>query len=111
LLQELGFGQSQFLEFGDLGSFKEGLRSISVKEIGQAGERLPRVSGGFEPWSFGAASGGMHTNHYDPGQILVGFMLSVIAGAQRFAHTNQLRSDRALHALLGMKRSRVTTRF
>jgi hypothetical protein len=26
-------------------------------------------------------------NHYDPGQILVGFMLSVIAGAQRFAHT------------------------
>lgn len=43
-------------------------------------------------------------NHYDPGQILVGFVLSVIAGAQRFAHTNQLRADRALHALLGMKR-------
>jgi hypothetical protein len=43
-------------------------------------------------------------NHYDPGQILVGFMLSVIAGAQRFAHVNQLRADRALHALLGMKR-------
>lgn len=31
-------------------------------------------------------------------------MLSVIAGAQRFAHANQLRADRALHALLGMKR-------
>jgi hypothetical protein len=43
-------------------------------------------------------------NHYDPGQIQVGFMLSVIAGAQRFAHTNQLRADRALHAQLGMKR-------
>jgi hypothetical protein len=43
-------------------------------------------------------------NHYDPGQILVGFILSVIAGAQRFAHANQLRADRALHALLGMKR-------
>jgi hypothetical protein len=43
-------------------------------------------------------------NHYDPGQVLVGFILSVIAGAQRFAHTNQLRADRALHALLGMKR-------
>jgi len=43
-------------------------------------------------------------NHYHPGQILVGFMLSVIAGAQRFAHANQLRADRALHALLGMKR-------
>src|SRR5271169_3418468 len=43
-------------------------------------------------------------NHYDPGQILVGFMLSVIAGAQRFAHTNQLRADRALQGLLGLKR-------
>jgi hypothetical protein len=43
-------------------------------------------------------------NHYDPGQILVGFLFSVIAGAQRFAHANQLRADRALHALLGMKR-------
>lgn len=43
-------------------------------------------------------------NHYDPGQILLGFMLSVIAGARRFAHANQLRADRALHALLGMKR-------
>jgi hypothetical protein len=31
-------------------------------------------------------------NHYDPGQILIGFMLSVIAGAQRFAHANQLRA-------------------
>jgi len=43
-------------------------------------------------------------NHYDPGQILIGFVLSVIAGAQRFAHTNQLRADRALQALLGMER-------
>jgi hypothetical protein len=43
-------------------------------------------------------------NHYEPGQILVAFMLSVIAGARRFAHANQLRADRALHALLGMKR-------
>jgi hypothetical protein len=41
-------------------------------------------------------------NHYDPSQILVGFMLSVIVGAQRFAHANQLRADRALQALLGM---------
>ena len=43
-------------------------------------------------------------NHYKPGQILVGFMLSVISGAQRFAHVNQLRGDRALHALHGLKR-------
>jgi hypothetical protein len=39
-----------------------------------------------------------------PGQILVGFILSVIARAQCFAHTNELRADRALHALLGIKR-------
>ena len=43
-------------------------------------------------------------NHYEPGQILVGFVFSVIAGARRFAHANQLRADRALHALLGLKR-------
>src|SRR5246127_948560 len=43
-------------------------------------------------------------NHYEPGQILVAFILSVIAGARRFAHANQLRADLALHALLGMKR-------
>jgi hypothetical protein len=39
-----------------------------------------------------------------PGQILVEFMLSVFAGARRFAHANQLCADRALQALLGMKR-------
>jgi hypothetical protein len=43
-------------------------------------------------------------NHYKPGQILVGFMLGVIAGARRFAHLNQLRADRALQALLGLQR-------
>src|SRR6202008_2113280 len=43
-------------------------------------------------------------NHYEPGQILVAFILSAIAGARRFAHANQLRADRALHALLGMNR-------
>ena len=43
-------------------------------------------------------------NHYPPGQILIGFMISVIAGARRFSHTGPLRADRALHALLGMRR-------
>ena len=43
-------------------------------------------------------------NHYEPGQILVSFMLGVIAGARRFAHLNQLRADRALQAVLGLKR-------
>jgi hypothetical protein len=42
-------------------------------------------------------------NHYQPGQILVGFLLGVIAGARRFAHLNQLRADRALQAMLGLQ--------
>src|SRR5258705_9458889 len=74
--------------FGGLSVFIEFLGRIGLVE--QLASRTP-----YQPKS---------GNHYDPGQILVGFILSVIAGAQRFAHTNQLRADRALHALLGMKR-------
>jgi len=40
----------------------------------------------------------------DPAQTLTAFLMSVVAGARRFAHTTLLRADRALHALLGMKR-------
>ena len=32
------------------------------------------------------------------------FVVGVVTGARRFAHTEQARSDRALHALLGLKR-------
>jgi hypothetical protein len=74
--------------FGGLSVFIEFLGRIGLVE--QLASRAP-----YRPRS---------ANHYDPGQILVGFILSVIAGAQRFAHTNQLRADRALHALLGMER-------
>jgi hypothetical protein len=74
--------------FGGLSVLIEFLGRIGLVE--QLQERRP-----YQPRS---------PNHYDPGQILVGFMLSVIAGAQRFAHANQLRADRALHALLGMGR-------
>src|SRR5260370_19556507 len=74
--------------FGGLSVFIEFLGRIGLVE--QLASRAP-----YQPKS---------GNHYDPGQILVGFILSVIAGAQRFAHSNQLRADRALHALLGMKR-------
>ena len=48
---QFGFGESQFLKFGDFGAFKERLRSVAIEEIGQAGEGLPRVNvGGFAPW-------------------------------------------------------------
>src|SRR5215469_15181352 len=74
--------------FGGLTVLIEFFRRIELAE--QLQERRP-----YQPKS---------PNHYEPGQILVSFMVSVIAGAQRFAHANQLRADRALHALLGMSR-------
>jgi hypothetical protein len=39
-----------------------------------------------------------------PGETFTAFVISVVAGARRFAHSSLLRADRALHALLGMKR-------
>jgi hypothetical protein len=43
-------------------------------------------------------------NAIDPVQTFTAFLLSVVAGARRFAHTGWLRADKALHALLGMGR-------
>jgi hypothetical protein len=36
-------------------------------------------------------------------QTLLVFMISIIAGARRLAHTDWLRADRALHAMLGIE--------
>ena len=43
-------------------------------------------------------------NAIDPSQTFTAFLISVVAGARRFAHTALLRADRALHALLGIPR-------
>jgi DNA-directed RNA polymerase subunit N (RpoN/RPB10) len=43
-------------------------------------------------------------NHIDPTSSFIAFLISVLVGAKRFAHAGLLRGDRALHALLGMKR-------
>jgi len=43
-------------------------------------------------------------NAIPPAQTLIGFLFAVIAGASRFAHTDWLRSDKALHAMLGVAR-------
>jgi hypothetical protein len=43
-------------------------------------------------------------NAIDPAQTFTAFLISVVAGARRFAHTSLLRADRALHALLGIDR-------
>lgn len=43
-------------------------------------------------------------NHIDPTDTLLAFLMVVLVGAKRFAHAGLLRGDRALHALLGLKR-------
>jgi hypothetical protein len=43
-------------------------------------------------------------NAIPPAQTLMAFLFSVVVGASRFAHTDWLRSDRALHAMLGIAR-------
>src|SRR3954469_19145659 len=43
-------------------------------------------------------------NHIDPTVTFTAFLISVLAGARRFAHATLLRGDRALHALLGVER-------
>jgi hypothetical protein len=43
-------------------------------------------------------------NQIDPTATLTAFLISVLVGARRFVHSNWLRGDRALHALLGITR-------
>jgi len=74
--------------FGGLSVFIEFLGKIGFAQL--IGEHLP-----------------IHMkspNAIDPAQTLTAFLMSVVAGARRFAHTTLLRADRTLHALLGMKR-------
>jgi len=43
-------------------------------------------------------------NQIDPSTTLICFLVSVLAGARRFAHAAWLRGDKALHAVLGVDR-------
>ncbi len=43
-------------------------------------------------------------NAIDPVETLTAFLLSVVAGARRFAHSNLLRADIAFHRLTGLDR-------
>ncbi len=43
-------------------------------------------------------------NAINPGETFTAFLISVVAGARRFAHTSVLRTDEALPALLGIQR-------
>lgn len=43
-------------------------------------------------------------NAIPAGETFTAFLVAVLAGARRFAHSSMLRADRALHALLGIER-------
>jgi len=43
-------------------------------------------------------------NSIPPAHTLLAFLCSVVAGASRFAHSEWLRADKALHTMLGIKR-------
>src|ERR1022692_5238789 len=43
-------------------------------------------------------------NSIPPAQTYIAFLISVVAGARRFAQTSWLRGDRAMHGLLGIDR-------
>ena len=75
--------------FGGLASFISFLGQIGfAREVQQ---RLPFA----EPTS---------NNAIPLAHALTAFLLSVVVGAQRFAHCEWLRADRVLHALLGLER-------
>ncbi len=74
--------------FGGLVVFFEFLRRVGYLEA--VSEHLP----------FALSS----PNTIDPVHTFTAFLLSVLAGARRFAHASLLRADAALHQVLGMKR-------
>jgi hypothetical protein len=74
--------------FGGLAVFVEYL-----KTIGYATKLSQHM-----PISYGSP------NSIDPTETFTAFLISVMAGARRFAHAAMLRADKALHALLGLKR-------
>ena len=60
--------------------------------------KLGEVLGRLMPFSYTSP------NAILPEQTLLAFMISIIVGARRLAHTDWLRADRALHAMLGFDR-------
>ena len=75
--------------FGGLASFISFLGQIGF--AGRVQEHLPFA----EPTS---------NNAIPLAHTLTAFLMSVVVGAQRFAHSEWLRADRVLHAMLGMER-------
>lgn len=59
--------------------------------------KLGEVLSGLMPFAYTSP------NAIPPEQTLLAFMISIITGARRLAHTDWLRADRALHAMLGIE--------
>jgi hypothetical protein len=85
---ELRETQRAVTPFGGLVVFFEFLRQVGYREA--VSKYLP----------FRLTS----PNAIDPVETFTAFLLSVVAGARRFAHTSLLRADVALHAVLGISR-------
>jgi len=85
---ELRETQRAVTPFGGLVVFFEFLRRVGYREA--VSKHLP----------FRFTS----PNAIDPVETFSAFLLSVVAGARRFAHTSLLRADVALQALLGISR-------
>ena len=83
---ELRETQRAVTPFGGLVVFFEFLRQVGYREA--VSKHLP----------FRFTS----PNAIDPVETFTAFLLSVVAGARRFAHTSLLRADVALQALLGI---------
>ena len=85
---ELRETQRAVTPFGGLVVFFEFLRQVGYREA--VSKHLP----------FHLTS----PNAIDPVETFTAFLLSVVAGARRFAHTSLLRAEVALQALLGISR-------
>ena len=92
---ELRQTQRAVTPYGGLVVFFEFLRQVGYREA--VSQHLP----------FRLTS----PNAIDPVETFTAFLLSVVAGARRFAHTSLLRADVALHALLGWRAFPSTTPF
>ena len=85
---ELAETQKAVTPFGGLAVFAEFLQRVGWTQVLR------------EHWPFQYRS----PNAIAPEQTLTVFLCAVLVGARRFAHAAMLRADRALHALLGLKR-------
>jgi len=85
---QLGTTPKAVTPFGGLASFIAWLRDAGFHQTAAAAM----------PWSYSSP------NAIPPAQTFTAFLFANIIGASRFAHCGWLRFDKALHAMLGLRR-------